>query len=159
MKNLEDKQKLCDQLRRSKNVIFYGVRETNNRTNSDIDIILEIINSKLNVALDKSNINCCFRMKTADKNNIKPILVQFCSSVHTKKVIFYNKKLLKGINIIIREDLTPDKLQIFKAMIEKVNKNGKIWTNNGEIFFKSNGSDVVKKIKEWHDVNAIGITR
>ncbi|KAJ8935293.1 hypothetical protein NQ314_012897, partial [Rhamnusium bicolor] len=45
--------------------------------------------------------------------------------------------------IVIREDLTKQKLEILKMALGKIGDNGKVWTNNSNIFMKSDVDGVI----------------
>ncbi|KAG5860761.1 hypothetical protein JTB14_022045 [Gonioctena quinquepunctata] len=141
-------QESYDHIRRSRNIIIYGVKES---VNEDfMNTILEIINNKLNIRLDMISIDNCFHMKTPDKNNIKPIMVQF-STVFVKNLVYSKTKLLKGMGMIIREDLSPETQKLLKAVVDKIKKNGRVWSNNGNIYVKFNDKDFISKIKKLSD--------
>ncbi|XP_074028833.1 uncharacterized protein [Leptinotarsa decemlineata] len=152
IKTLVANQESCDRIRRSRNVIFYGVQESDNE--NCMDTILGIINNKLNIRLDLMSIDNCFRMKIPDRNNIKPIMTQF-STVSIKQLVYNKKKLLKGTGMVIREDLSPETLKLFKAAVEKIKKNGRLWSNNGNIYVKLNDKDIISKIKKLSDIETM----
>ncbi|KAG5897412.1 hypothetical protein JTB14_032104 [Gonioctena quinquepunctata] len=137
-------------MRRSRNVIIYGVQENDNE--DCMNTILEITNNKLNIRLDVNSIDHCFRMKVPDKNNIKPIMVQF-STVFVKQLVYSKKKLLKGTGMIIREDLSPEIQKLLKAVVDKIKKNGRAWSNYGNIYVKFNDKDHISKIQKLSDMD------
>ncbi|KAG5880018.1 hypothetical protein JTB14_037407 [Gonioctena quinquepunctata] len=150
IKTLIAKQESYDRMRRSRNVIIYGVQENDNE--DCMNTILEITNNKLNIRLDVNSIDHCFRMKVLDKNNIKPIMVQF-STVFVKQLVYSKKKLLKGTGMIIREDLSPEIQKLLKAVVDKIKKNGRAWSNYGNIYVKFNDKDHISKIQKLSDMD------
>ncbi|KAG5896551.1 hypothetical protein JTB14_030754 [Gonioctena quinquepunctata] len=113
IKTLIAKQESYDRMRRSRNVIIYGVRENDNE--DCMNTILEITNNKLNIRLDVNSIDHCFRMKVLDKNNIKPIMVQF-STVFVKQLVYSKKKLLKGTDPYKFDMIIPNDIPNFKVV-------------------------------------------
>lgn len=149
LKDILSKQESFERSRRSKNLILYGVIELQNE--NCMDTVLDIINSKLRLSINYRSLNNCYRLKSPDKNKIKPILIQM-STLHVKNLIFKQKKLLKGTGLVVREDLSPDMQALFKDAIQKVNKGGKVWSNNGIIFLKFHNRDSIMKIMKPTDL-------
>ena len=56
--------------------------------------------------------------------------------------VFKSKRLLKGSNIMITENLTSKRYDLLKKCIVKLGK-GKVWTSDGRITTKVNGAYVV----------------
>ncbi|CAH1102984.1 unnamed protein product [Psylliodes chrysocephalus] len=79
----------------------------------------------------------------------------FSDTMKLKNIIYDNKKLFKNTKIVAREDLTPAKLTMLKAALEKVGKNGKVWTNHGNVFLKYFNADQVKKVVAMGDLKEI----
>ncbi|KAG5891696.1 hypothetical protein JTB14_021166 [Gonioctena quinquepunctata] len=67
-------------------------------------------------------------------------------------VITKKKKLLKEMGMIIRGDLSPETQKLLKAVVDKIKKNGRVWSNNGNIYVKFNDKDFISKIKKLSDI-------
>lgn len=87
---------------------------------------------------------------------MRPIIVQF-AYLEDKKSVYGNKKKLKGKGMVIREDLTQEKVKILKLCIEKINANGKVWTNDGRIFATLNKGNEIFRINSHEDVNLLEV--
>ncbi|CAG9814180.1 unnamed protein product [Phaedon cochleariae] len=151
--SLIDKQERFDKQLRRNNIIFHGIQEKPNENCSQL--VLDTILDKMKINyVGKDVIENTYRIGKYDKNKARPIMVKFTTASH-KNMIFRNKKLMKNTGIILREDITPEQLKIFKAALLKVGKNGKIWTNLGVIFAKYNDEESIIKIHSMLDVDML----
>lgn len=93
---------------------------------------------------DKINTDIIAAYRVGQKSNNRPRYNVVTFRDNKLKMDIYNKKkMLKGTKIVIKEDLTVDRLKIVKEASEKHGfKN--VWTVNGNIFVKSNNK--VEKI-------------
>nr|CAI5838144.1 unnamed protein product [Callosobruchus analis] len=106
--------------------------------------VINIIKSHLGVTVDNNEILC---VRIGKKVNNKPrgILLKL-SSIHRKQDIF-NKKNFKGTCIVIKEDLTDQRLKMMEAAIEKTSLKC-VWTYNGHVFVLKDGKKIMIKSKE-----------
>lgn len=97
--------------------------------------IYDIFKNTMNVALEKSDLMSVFRVGRRNANKARHVLVTLKDN--SKKMIVYNsKKKLKGSKIIMKEDLTVNRLNIIKIASDKYGfKN--VWTINGIIFART----------------------
>lgn len=152
---IKSMKKSCDkheQFIRKNNILIYGLKENVNedcRTN-----IINIFNNKLKLNIKISDIERCFRVGKTTTGKCRPLLVKFFNGYH-RSVVFQNKKLLKGCQIVIREDLTTEQSKLLKMALEKVGKNGKVWTNFGVIFIKFTNDNNITKIMSSQDLSRI----
>lgn len=111
---------------------IYGVPETNNKGKLQ-DQVISILDQYLGVP--KLDIVSCYRL--GPKNNkikSRPILLKF-STIAQRNEIYYNKKKLKGSKVVIVEDLTKARHDLFNWVKEKVGRQN-AWTKNGKIHAK-----------------------
>ncbi|KAG5863636.1 hypothetical protein JTB14_017881 [Gonioctena quinquepunctata] len=149
---LIEKQEKCDQYHKSRNIIVYGVSEEHNENCRSI--LLDIFKNKMELHIDHVNIENCHRMKSRNVNQPKPIFVRFTTN-HYKNEVYQNKKSPKNTGILIREDLTNQQRQILMAVIRRLGKDGKVWTNHGTIFSKINEGANVFKINSSGDLDRL----
>nr|CAI5854777.1 unnamed protein product [Callosobruchus analis] len=61
--------------------------------------------------------------------------------------IFNNKKMLKGSGIVVKEDLTDNRLKLMQAAIEKISLKG-VWSYNGTIYVMKDNRRISIKNKD-----------
>lgn len=142
-KNLKQKIDQLQQSAKRNNIRLFGIREDKNenllkRTN-------ELFNNKLKIPLNENDILSIYRV--GQKINDKPrhVLVVFRDD-KIKNTIYNKKKLLKGSGVVMKEDLTGERLEIVKLASEKFGfKN--VWTVNGTVFAKTaNGIEKISNM-------------
>ena len=90
-------------------------------------------------------INPEVRGRHRDQN--RPIIVKF-ASYRKRNTVFYNKKKLKGSNIMITENLTKKRYDLLKLSLQKLGRNS-CWSKDGRILTKYEGKIV--EIFGWND--------
>lgn len=153
LKNLTSKYDNLDQQLRSKTVRIYGIKEQKNE--NIYQVIAEFIRKNLDVKIN-GKIENCYRSGKINEKKMRPIVVHF-AYLEDKKLVYENKKKLKGKGMVIREDLTQENVKILKLTVEKINKNGMAWTSDGRIFVKLNEGNAIFRIKSIEDVNLLQI--
>lgn len=130
-----------EQFTKRNNLIIYGLPENHNVKPEQK--VISLLADK-GVVLQSDFIERCFRIGTAqDVNKPRPILVTFTSCKY-RSVMLDNKKLFVNTGIVIKEDLTKKRYNLFKYAAETFGfKN--TWTINGSVKVKHNGT--VHKIK------------
>ncbi|KAJ8936085.1 hypothetical protein NQ314_012494, partial [Rhamnusium bicolor] len=140
------------QYSRRNNVRIFGVKEMEKEKPEDE--VFKLINEKIGVNLQSWDIEVCHRVGIKAKNKERAILVKF-SSNKTKNEVLYKKKALKGTKVVIREDLTQQKIEILKIAVEEFGAKNNTWkaligvAPNGVVTFVSDlypGSTSDKKI-------------
>ncbi|KAF2892352.1 hypothetical protein ILUMI_13818 [Ignelater luminosus] len=76
------------------------------------NVIITLCKEKLGVDISVADIDCSHRLP-AREPNLKPIIVRFVSR-NVKKLVYSKNKLLKGSHIVIKEDLTKERIQLLK---------------------------------------------
>lgn len=119
---------------------IYGISETKScDLNETIKQTFENI-----VEMNDIKIECSYRIGTFDKNRNnkqpRPIIVQFSQREDRNKV-FNNKKKLKGTSVVIVEELTKLRYELFQIAKEKAGKNN-VWTREGMVYISHNGRKV-----------------
>lgn len=104
-----------ERILRKKNIIFFGVQETENSYFTLQNNVLDIINNIMKVDCGKRDIECVSRMgKKSEK--IRPIIVTF-TTMGKKIELLKNKKMLqKSGNFYITEDFPPEVLEERKKL-------------------------------------------
>ena len=143
-------EKIDDLEQRSRNscLLIHGVDEQSGE-NTD-SIASNIIKDRLNVSIDELDIQRSHRLGPPDskrplrsnKNKApRPIIVKF-TNYKKRKEVFSSKKKLKGLGIVISENLTSNRYKIYQAAISKFDRKN-VWSNEGRIFVNNNGNIVV----------------
>lgn len=127
-KKLSTKDYLQQYSRRN-NVRIFGLKANSNPKNE----IINIFKSKLNLNIELAATNRC--------NYVDPTLkrhttVNFISN-RDQKSILQNRKLLKGSDVVITEDLTKDRLALLKLIQSRFRKEN-VWTMDCGIWFMWN---------------------
>lgn len=118
---IEQQQKIIDtldkQLRR-KNLLFFGVEETERNYEDLLKLVLDIINTKMGVLCQKWEIET---VKRIGKNNGKtrPVVVTI-TTTSRKLELLRKKKTLENTDIYIKEDYPPAVLQKRKELQEEL---------------------------------------
>lgn len=149
LQNMSEKCENMDQILRNKTIRIYGVKEQKNE--NILKIVTEILKTNVRIDAEKVQIEHCYRIGKHDKDKIRPIIVQF-ARLGDKQLVYGKKRNLKGSRLIIREDLSRDKIQLLKMVISKVGDDGKVWTSDGRIFYKFNGGEEIVRIKSKSDI-------
>ena len=98
--------------------------------------------------LPKTAIQRCHRLG-AKKQTSRPIIMRFVSYADRKRV-FNQKKLLKGTGVVITENLSPGRLQLYKkAQANKALTS--TWTVDGNVFGFYKGK--VVRINSFKDID------
>lgn len=110
-----------EKILRKKNLIFFGVDETENGYLNLQNKILDIINNIMKVDCQKGDIECILRMgKKSEK--IRPIIVTF-TTMGKKVELLKNKKLLQNNSTLyIKEDFPPEVLEERKKLRSQLEK-------------------------------------
>ncbi|XP_052130284.1 uncharacterized protein LOC127751197 [Frankliniella occidentalis] len=124
----------CDELEqygRRNNIRIFGVPEANSE-NTD-DLVIDVAR-KINVTLEKWNIDRSHRVGKAGGDRPRPILVKF-TSYGARRAVFQAKKQLKSTRITIREDLTQARLSLMRKTMDSYSEKN-VWSSDGAIMVK-----------------------
>lgn len=147
VKNIEHKsaglEKQIDVLQQNEkinNVCVYGIKE---QQNEKLKLIMtQLINVNTEVSLNEIDIEKCYRIGKESNNSSKPrpVVVKF-KSFDRKIAVLKSRNKFKGKHIFITEDLTQVRLKLLKDAKMKLGERN-VWSYNGNIFTKNNGSSV-----------------
>lgn len=172
----EEKNKLVDQIQkvneaaeerindqeqygRRNNLRINGIEEE--EADETADITTRKIVNKLNgriqdLNLEISDIDIAHRLGQKRRGSCRPIIVKFLSRLKRDRVI-RNRKLFKGTNIYINEDLTRLNQLVLACVRKKMpDEVDKVWSRNGRIYYKNKTGHVheVKFVdfQQWIDL-------
>lgn len=137
---------------RNKGIRIYGVKEGRNENTTKV--VIDLIKQKIKLDVKESKIKSYYGIGKSQKDKPRVIFVYF-NRLDVKKKVYSNKKIFKGSGIVIREDLTKEKLNVLKMALEKIGQNGKVWTNNGRVFVKSNNSEAIINVNSKEDIEVL----
>ena len=102
------------------------------------EMVLDIINNKLNIAMSQISIGRSHRLGKPEGPGHKPraIIVKF-SRYKDRHHVFRNKNLLKESFISVTESLTLKRMEHLKKVREQ-HSFANVWTLDGKIMFKGN---------------------
>jgi hypothetical protein len=141
-----------EQYTRRNSIRVFGVPERDGENVEDT--VLKIFQEKLELQIDKRNIDRCHRVGQRKNNINRAIIVKFTSYKYRSQV-YTNKKKLKGLKIVIREDLTKMRQMLLVEMKEAFDSKN-IWTFDGTIYVAINNKKFV--VRTLDDVNKIKST-
>ena len=141
-----------EQYSRRNNLRLFGVKETQNE---DTDQLVLQVAEKLKVPLLKHHIDRSHRVGKAG-DNPRPIIVKFVSYAQ-RRDMFLSKKLLKGSQVTIREDLTRARLDLLKGAVSKYSTKA-VWSSDGVVMvnvgkprpFRVKTESDLKKLLQMH---------
>lgn len=123
-----------EQYSRRQNLRIYGIPEKEAEIPGQL--VLSLFDKQLGICLDNSKISRSHRIGKVVAGKHRAIIVKFTNH-NDKTAVFNNKSKLKSTKIVIREDLTYKKLQLFKSASQKLGRNN-VWTRDGVIFARVN---------------------
>lgn len=132
LKKLERKVDYLEQRTKNKNIRLIGIKES--RGENVLTQVKKLFQDKFNVSV-VDEITSVYRTGATDKKNSRHLIVVF-RNTEFRNNIFRKKKLLKGSNIVMKEDLTHDRWKLVRDSSETYGfKN--VWTSNGAVFVRS----------------------
>ncbi|KAI5747791.1 hypothetical protein M8J77_018572 [Diaphorina citri] len=150
---LEERQEAQEQYSRRNSLLLRGVPENRSGRDTEDDClhhVMDLIQNKLGLDLGEEVISRCHRLNSKDKTgkNARPIIMKFYSYKH-RRMVFGQKKKLKGLPISISEFLTPERLAVFRQA-KAVHGMKNCWTSDGKIIIKLNIDGVDKRMVIRH---------
>lgn len=144
MKKINIKQEYTEMYSRRNNLRFMGVPE-NLKENTD-NVVLKIINENLGLQnISLSDLERAQRIGIKKGGKIRVIIVRF-ANYRVRQLVFSTKARLKGSKMLIKEDLTADRLARYQKACENFHYKN-VWTLDGTIFIKC-GNTVYKIERE-----------
>jgi hypothetical protein len=127
-----------NQYYRRNNLRIFGLPES---SDEDTDrLVLDLVNNKLGIDLDATCIDRSHRVgrvpvRSAESDRPRPLLVRFISYRY-RRLVMDKKSMLRGTNIVVREDLTPLRAAAFR---EAAHTHGirNTWTRDGKVFCRT----------------------
>nr|CAI5847533.1 unnamed protein product [Callosobruchus analis] len=132
-----------DQAHRANNLRLFQVKE--NAQENTVEKVINILNSHLGITVKNNDLLSCTRTGKQVNNRTRGILLKLASS-SMKLEIYKKKKLLKGTGVVIKEDLTDNRLKLMDAAIEKTSFRN-VWFYNGSIYALKGGKRVAIRNK------------
>lgn len=131
VESLNMKLKKMEQSTRKNNVRIYGIPESQGEQSQDI---IEIVNEKTRINISSENIGSVYRIGKATVNGNRAILVRFKEYTY-KEEVMKKRKILKGSQVVIADDLTKENHNILKEAVLKLGKRN-VWCLGGRIYFR-----------------------
>ncbi|KOB67411.1 Endonuclease-reverse transcriptase [Operophtera brumata] len=108
-----------DKKLRQRNLILFGILEEEKSYHELEELVLQIINIKLEIECDRKDIEFVGRM---GKKNTKPRPIRLALTTYGKKIL-QRKNALEGSGSYIKEDFPPKVLEIRKTLIPQLNEH------------------------------------
>lgn len=144
LSELQQKFDNLEQYSKVKQIRLYGIEES--KREKLTEKVQQTLGTRLEI--DNLDIDSCYRIgKTnTDKKKARPVIINF-ASLKSRNDAFYNKKKLKGSNMVLVEELTKNKYILLQHVKQKFgNKNA--WSKNGKIYADIKGKKLMVKSAE-----------
>ncbi|XP_039275958.1 la-related protein 7-like [Nilaparvata lugens] len=134
-----DRADNLEQYQRRNCIRIFGVPEANKEDTDQL--VIDVCKDKLGVNIELQDIDRSHRvgrrLAVAASNTPPPrpraIIVKFVS-YRQRYAVFSQKKKLKGTGVVIREDLTQRRIQLYNSMVEKFGYKN-VWSFDGIIYW------------------------
>lgn len=137
-----------EQYSRKYNLRIAGIKES--RDEDCIQKVVDLCKSNLNLDLNKDHIDRAHRVGAMKDGKERQIIIKF-TKYHAKSEVLRNRKLLKGSNIYINDDLTFHNLQLLKYAKSCVDIKS-VWSSDGKILVRDYDDNIrrVRKMSDCH---------
>uniref|UniRef100_A0A8D8Q4Q5 Transposase n=1 Tax=Cacopsylla melanoneura TaxID=428564 RepID=A0A8D8Q4Q5_9HEMI len=117
-KRIVENERRTDRIKNKQNLVIFGVKEETQENPATLENeVLKLIKTKLNVTIEKSEVDHIKRFgKAKDK---KPIMLKL-TTWKKKAQVLANTSKLKNTNIVIKEDIPKDIMDIRKKLYPKM---------------------------------------
>lgn len=143
---LENKNDDLEQYSRRNNARFFGIKEEMNENVEET--VLLTVEKHMDIKIPPDSISRCHRIGKAKEGKARPIIINF-TNYKVKEQIFRSRKMLKGKNITIHDDLTKKRLNLLNAVRDKYGIRN-TWTRDGNVFARNDMG--VQQINEMGDM-------
>ncbi|XP_044750628.1 protein unc-13 homolog C-like [Coccinella septempunctata] len=142
---LEEKMDKVQQNEKVNNICVYNLPEEQDRDTREI--FIQLCKDKMNIKIPQENIATCYRVgKVSEKP--RPVIIKF-QQYAAKKLVLKNVYKLKGTKVGIAEDLTKNRLILYRSAQELTYKQS-VFTRYGNIYVKIN-----EKVHKIPDVKSM----
>lgn len=146
-KTLQARMESFERYSKRNNLRIYGVRE---KVNGNEDIV-DTLRRETKLQFEEEKIECAYRIGKATKEGNRAIFIKFKEQKHKMEIVA-ERKLLKGTQIIITEDLTKLKHEVLKDAVAKLGKKN-VWCMNGKILYRN--GNVKHSIRSMEDIEKL----
>nr|CAI5842944.1 unnamed protein product [Callosobruchus analis] len=123
-----------DQQSRLNNVRIFSLKE---QAGEDLEAeIIRLFDSKLDIQIKMEDIVFCKRIGKMRQGKTRGILLKLANT-KLKQRVYNSKKRLKGTGVVMKEDLTENKMKLMEAAIEKTSLRD-VWSSMGNVFAMKN---------------------
>ena len=149
-------QKRCEELEnysRRNSVRIFGIPDKDTETVEDCaEKVIKLLQTNLELKVDIEHIDIAHRMGTYQKGRSRTIIVKFVSK-RVKNMVIFNRRKLKGSQVVIIEDVSKDTQELMKEALKK-DETEKSWTKDGTIYALLKNKNIVK-IHNYSDIEKI----
>lgn len=132
--DLREKLDAVERHSRIKTIRVHGISEVNGENVQEK--VLGVFNSKMDLNVNSCELDKCHRIGMRTNERPRAVLVTFLR-LEMKQDVIRARKKLKGSNVVIVEDLTHDKHEVYKEAV-RVLGHRKVWTLGGCVYTKLN---------------------
>ena len=122
-----------EQYTRRNNIRIYGIDDRNKNESAEdtITLVLKFLKSKLDVDLERWDIDIAHRMGRFSTAGNRILICRFVSRLH-RNIVISKRRVLKGSQFIIREDLTNKNAKLLENA-SAVSNVKSAWTDQGKV--------------------------
>lgn len=138
--SLDNKIENLEQYSRRNNLRVFGLAE--DKPEDASRAVINLFKTKMKLEIKPSDIDRVHRIGRVDGDSDKtrPLLIKF-TNYNARRSVFTNKKILKGTNIIIREDLTISRLNLLRSALKHYGLRN-AWSRDGIIYVKDSKNKI-----------------
>nr|CAI5837080.1 unnamed protein product [Callosobruchus analis]CAI5865981.1 unnamed protein product [Callosobruchus analis] len=127
------------------NLRIYRINKTPNENLPQV--IIQLFHTRLGIKVGTEDIVTCTRIGKRQHDNCpRGVFIKFLST-SMRQNIFKNKKMLKGSGIVVKKDLTDNRLKLMQAAVQKTSLKG-VWSYNGTIYVMKDNRRTPSKNKD-----------
>lgn len=131
-RNLKKKLNETEKILKKRNIILKGLAES--ESEDIVEKVIDLSKNKLGINLKIEDISECFRLGTPTQNKARPILLVLVSGIKKSELVS-QRRLLKGSNIYISDDLSLEERKEKRLLGEKLKEAR---AQNKKAFIKGN---------------------
>uniref|UniRef100_A0A8D8WS27 Uncharacterized protein n=1 Tax=Cacopsylla melanoneura TaxID=428564 RepID=A0A8D8WS27_9HEMI len=117
-----------EQYGRRNNVRLFGIPEDSKENTTET--VIQVVKRNLGINISRADVDACHRVGKGTKQKPRGIICRFVSRLVRDDV--FSKKKLAGTKMSIKEDLTRERMALYKKISEKFDFRS-VWTLRGNI--------------------------
>ena len=154
VKQLKFNNDKLEQYTRKDNVVISGINDPHDREEDTTEKVLALAN-EIGVTVAREDISTSHRLGSVTAGYNRPIIVRFARREVKRGLMIKRKQLKNNVeypNTFINDDLTKNRYKISKQLRQE---KCRVWSHEGKILYKEEGSDDIKMIDTYADFSKL----